>query len=143
MLPEVREWWALLRCKERDTIGLADALTHVRIDAWAPIEVVKVRLPRSRAYTTVARALLPGWVFVPFDDAPRLMHMHSPLIPSFTVFVVDGIIARIERAEIMGLDAAAVNRLDDVRAPVPIAAHVRVVGRHSTQHIVQLRSNVR
>lgn len=61
------EPWGALRCHSLQTLQLADGLASLGVGAWSPRVPIRRRLPRARTTEVRVVALLPSFVFVPFD----------------------------------------------------------------------------
>lgn len=72
--------WCILRCAPRHTLRLAETIAKAGIEAWAPSEVSRPRVPGRRARITLRDPILPRFVFA---DAARLLDLlalsHKPL----------------------------------------------------------------
>lgn len=98
--------WCILRTAGRHTIPLMETLRADGFTAWTPIEVQRVRKPRSPAKLTRTVAMTPSFVFARTDRLAALLALsnaHRKRQPDFSVFHFQNAIPMIADIELEAL----------------------------------------
>jgi hypothetical protein len=112
------EFWGALRCHSTQTLQLADSLAERGLCGWTPRVPVRRRLPRQRKVETKIVAVLPSFVFVPFEQLERALDLGlTGTVPRSRPFTFNDSRPVLPRAQLDGLRLIEHKRADLRRAP--------------------------
>jgi hypothetical protein len=98
------ETWGALRCHSLQTLALADALAALDVGGWSPRVPLRRRLPRARSTEVRLVALLPSFVFVPFDHLERALDLgEAGKVPPARAFTFLGQRPALPDEQLVGL----------------------------------------
>lgn len=70
--------WLVVTCPAGETVAYEEALTERGVRAWTPQMWIRKRVPRRRVRVWVRVSVLPGHLFVPLSDLPKVGMIKDP-----------------------------------------------------------------
>jgi len=124
-LPEQADRWAALRCQSARTLDLALGLAAKGFGGWSPSAAVRFRIPRKRKTELRTVALLPSFVFVPFDHADAAVDLGlAGSVPRSWPFLFNGDRPQVPVDQLVAMQALDPRKVAELFRP---GEKVRVV----------------